>query len=234
VPLASNFLLPDPKNPAKELDHNLSAAALRCVRAACAVVPWSPYLVILQRFLRMLGSKRNSEKSSKVLLRVVISVLEGFHFEANTATASAADGGGVVAEGANDDGAADAEEEDGDEGDDDDDEDAMQATAPTARDLIVVEHVSPALIMNTMTKEILPKLCVVIAPCTHSRRHRPHARIHVVIAPMHAFTSSSPPRTHHLASFPFQARSPSNVCTAELLSHFLSREGQKHLCRVRT
>jgi hypothetical protein len=62
----------------------------------------------------------------------------------------------------------------------------MQAAAPTARDLIVVEHVSPALIMNTMTKEILPKLCVVIAPmhtstssppCTRPR-HRPHARIH--------------------------------------------------------
>ena len=68
--------------------HNLVDAAIEAMGALSAQIAWSAYSSLLAKYLRLVKDKPDMEKT---LLRVIIAVLDGFHFNNAPAVVVAAD-----------------------------------------------------------------------------------------------------------------------------------------------
>lgn len=105
-----------------------------------------------RRYLWLLGSRKQSEKSKKLLLRSVLAVLDGFHFSVDDATELPVDVGAADEVANNESMEIDEAEEVLSEHDGDDEEETM--VVDSAED----HAVSSEDVITTITQTILPKL----------------------------------------------------------------------------
>eukprot|EP00047_Mylnosiga_fluctuans_P015284 m.44907 g.44907 ORF g.44907 m.44907 type:complete len:2742 (-) comp5850_c0_seq1:279-8504(-) len=73
LPLVSHHVL----SIMRVTDHNLLTAAIDSLGAMCATLTWDHYLTVLRRYLRLIVVKPAQER---VLVRVIVSILDRFHF----------------------------------------------------------------------------------------------------------------------------------------------------------